>query len=82
MADIQKMIEQKEKLNQKIKEQKRKEHEKFGRWFFNKYKIHKSSEAKKFINEKIGDIDNAEVESYLNTSIDNNEIKSVEKHLE
>ncbi|EVV02583.1 hypothetical protein U169_02722, partial [Staphylococcus aureus W41918] len=49
MADIQKMLEQKEKLQEKIKEEKKKEYEKkikeekkkeyekFGRWFFNKF---------------------------------------------
>lgn len=53
MADIQKMLEQKEKLQQKIKEEKKREYEKFGRWFFNKLNVNRSADAKKIINEKI-----------------------------
>ncbi|HAR6584887.1 TPA: hypothetical protein I1875_002641 [Staphylococcus pseudintermedius] len=50
MADIQKMLEQKEKLQMKIKEEKKKEYEKFGRWFFNKFDVNRSADAKKIIN--------------------------------
>ncbi|HCX8849600.1 TPA: hypothetical protein O0M85_002670, partial [Staphylococcus aureus] len=53
MADIQKMLEQKEKLQEKIKEEKKKEYEKFGRWFFNKFKVNRSADAKKIINKNL-----------------------------
>ncbi|HDI7568259.1 TPA: hypothetical protein PO290_002362, partial [Staphylococcus aureus] len=53
MADIQKMLEQKEKLQEKIKEEKKKEYEKFGRWFFNKFNVNRSADAKKIINENL-----------------------------
>ncbi|MDK4126789.1 hypothetical protein O0F79_12215 [Staphylococcus pseudintermedius] len=56
MADIQKMLEQKEKLQMKIKEEKKKEYEKFGRWFFNKFDVNRSADAKKIINVNLGNI--------------------------
>ncbi|HFO1510177.1 TPA: hypothetical protein ACHHI6_002671 [Staphylococcus aureus] len=61
MADIQKMLEQKEKLQEKIKQEKKKEYEKFGRWFFNKFNVNRSADAKKIINENLSNIkDNEE----------------------
>ncbi|MDF0343804.1 hypothetical protein O0M54_11235 [Staphylococcus pseudintermedius] len=61
MADIQKMLEQKEKLQMKIKEEKKKEYEKFGRWFFNKFDVNRSADAKKIINVNLLNIyDNEE----------------------
>ncbi|EGQ1387174.1 hypothetical protein I2P67_002616 [Staphylococcus aureus] len=69
MADIQKMLEQKEKLQEKIKEEKKKEYEKFGRWFFNKFNVNRSADAKKIVNENL--INNDEYEKY---NIENNEI--------
>ncbi|HDJ3115580.1 TPA: hypothetical protein PP869_002176 [Staphylococcus aureus] len=83
MADIQKMLEQKEKLQEKIKEEKKKEYEKFGRWFFNKFKINRSADAKKIINEKLLNFDdnkeiNLEVneitEESKNTNEKNNQV--------
>ncbi|AQR26682.1 TPA: hypothetical protein O1I00_002633 [Staphylococcus aureus] len=53
MSNIEKMIEQKEKLQEKIKKEKEKEYIKFGRWFFNKTSINSSSEAKKYINKHL-----------------------------
>lgn len=69
MADIQKMLEQKEKLQEKIKEEKKKEYEKFGRWFFNKFNVNRSADAKKIVNENL--INNDEYEKH---NIENNEI--------
>lgn len=61
MADVKKMIEQREKLERKIKEEKKKEYEKFGRWFFNKLDVNSSAEAKKIINEELlNNVDNIE----------------------
>ncbi|MBJ6239743.1 hypothetical protein [Staphylococcus aureus] len=70
MADIQKMLEQKEKLQEKIKEEKKKEYEKFGRWFFNKLNVNRSADAKKIVNEKI--LDNEDNNDFPNKdNIDN-----------
>lgn len=69
MADVKKMIEQREKLEKKIKEEIRKEHEKFGRWFFNKMNLKSSAEAKKFINENL--FNNKEEKDYDNTKESN-----------
>ncbi|MDT0796447.1 hypothetical protein [Staphylococcus pseudintermedius] len=60
MADIQKMLEQKEKLQMKIKEEKKKEYEKFGRWFFNKFDVNRSADAKKIINVNLLNIYDSE----------------------
>ncbi|EOD8330682.1 hypothetical protein ACJQ8D_002636 [Staphylococcus aureus] len=51
MSNIDKMIEQKKKLQEKIKKEKEKEYVKFGRWFFNKLNINSSAEAKKIVNK-------------------------------
>lgn len=69
MADIQKMLEQKEKLQEKIKEEKKKEYEKFGRWFFNKLNVNRSADAKKIVNEKL--LDNEDNNDFHNK--DNND---------
>ena len=70
MADIKKMLEQKEKLQEKIKEEKKKEYEKFGRWFFNKLNVNRSADAKKIVNEKI--LDNEDNNDFPNKdNIDN-----------
>ncbi|MDK9847690.1 hypothetical protein P1A20_14010 [Staphylococcus equorum] len=70
MADVKKMIEQREKLERKIKEEKKKEYEKFGRWFFNKLDVNSSAEAKKIINEELlNNVDNIEENNYNDTSI-------------
>nr|WP_172686096.1 hypothetical protein [Staphylococcus epidermidis]AKJ75154.1 hypothetical protein [Staphylococcus epidermidis] len=83
MADIQKMLEQKEKLQEIIKEEKRKEYEKFGRWFFNKFNVHRSADAKKIINENLLNIEDNEeqnlerneiIEESKNTNDENKEI--------
>lgn len=70
MADVKKMIEQREKLERKIKEEKKKEYEKFGRWFFNKLDVNSSAEAKKIINEELlNSVDNIEENNHNDTSI-------------
>ncbi|WP_436868518.1 hypothetical protein [Staphylococcus equorum] len=70
MADVKKMIEQREKLERKIKEEKKKEYEKFGRWFFNKLDVNSSAEAKKIINEELlNNVDNIEENNHNDTSI-------------
>lgn len=69
MADIQKMLEQKEKLQEKIKEEKKKEYEKFGRWFFNKLNVNRSADAKKIVNENL--LNNSENKNH---SLEQNEI--------
>lgn len=69
MADIQKMLEQKEKLQEKIKEEKKKEYEKFGRWFFNKLNLNRSADAKKIVNENL--LNNSENKNH---SLEQNEI--------
>lgn len=70
MADVKKMIEQREKLERKIKEEKKKEYEKFGRWFFNKLDVNSSAEAKKIINEELlNNVDNIEENNNNDTSI-------------
>ncbi|HHC8282305.1 TPA: hypothetical protein ACN3M6_002622 [Staphylococcus aureus] len=83
MADIQKMLEQKEKLQEKIKEEKKKEYEKFGRWFFNKFNVNRSTDAKKIINENLLNIEDNEehnlekneiIEDSKNTNEENKEI--------
>lgn len=83
MADIQKMLEQKEKLQEKIKEEKRKEYEKFGRWFFNKFNVNRSADAKKIINQNLLNIEDNEeqnlerneiIEESKNTNEENKEI--------
>ena len=83
MADIQKMLEQKEKLQEKIKEEKKKEYEKFGRWFFNKFNVNSSADAKKIINENLLNIEDNEehnlekneiIEESKNTNEENKEI--------
>lgn len=53
MSNIDKMIEQKKKLQEKIKKEKEKEYVKFGRWFFNKLNINSSAEAKKIVNKDL-----------------------------
>lgn len=74
MADIQKMLEQKEKLQEKIKEEKKKEYEKFGRWFFNKFNVSRSADAKKIINENLLNIeDNKEHNLERNEIIEESE---------
>jgi hypothetical protein len=83
MADIQKMLEQKEKLQEKIKEEKKKEYEKFGRWFFNKFNVNRSADEKKIINENLLNIEDNEehnlkkneiIEESKNTNEENKEI--------
>lgn len=48
---ISKLEERKRKLEKQIKEEKEKELIKFSKWFFNRYDIENSNEAKKIINE-------------------------------
>lgn len=81
MADIQKMLEQKEKLQQKIKEEKKKEYEKFGRWFFNKLNVNRSADAKKIINKYLLDNDNFKNDnSVQNEILDESKINSEENN--
>ncbi|EGQ4381097.1 hypothetical protein EHR35_12455 [Staphylococcus pseudintermedius] len=84
MADIQKMLEQKEKLQMKIKEEKKKEYEKFGRWFFNKFDVNRSADAKKIINVNLLNIydseeQNLEGNEIIEESRNNKEKKQINK---
>ena len=71
MSNIDKMIEQKKKLQEKIKKEKEKEYVKFGRWFFNKLNINSSAEAKKIVNKDLlnKDINSKEKNEYSSNVI-------------
>lgn len=90
MADIQKMLEQKEKLQEKIKEEKKKEYEKFGRWFFNKFKVNRSADAKKIINKNLLNIEDTKehnlerneiIEETKNSNEENKKINEINHNI-
>ena len=82
MSNIDKMIEQKKKLQEKIKKEKEKEYVKFGRWFFNKLNISSSAEAKKIVNKDLlnKDINSNEKNEYSsNVLYEENENEKYDK---
>ncbi|HCY1831704.1 TPA: hypothetical protein O1H79_002715 [Staphylococcus aureus] len=82
MSNIDKMIEQKKKLQEKIKKEKEKEYVKFGRWFFNKFNINSSAEAKKLVNKDLlnKDINSNEKNEYSsNVLYEENENEKYDK---
>ena len=75
MADIQDLIDRKERLQKKINEEKKNEYQKFGRWFFNKLNVNKSSEAKKIVKKYLLEEDQSNSENLKETNSSNNNLE-------